>query len=91
VLTLAAPARLGEAIELLRRFEPVQQVATVPRTNDQLHITVADAQEWLPEVLNILEDRDGPNIVVERAHELEISYDEVFIKIMQAQEESAHG
>ena len=90
-LTLADPARLLEAIELLDRFDPVQQVAAVPRTNDQLHVTVEDAYEWLPEVLHLLGDRTGANIMVERAHELTISYDEVFIKIMQAEEEAANG
>lgn len=87
---LADPSRIAEAIEVLRRYEPVHDVRRVPGTDDQLHVSVADAGEWLPEVLNVLEDTDGPGIVVESAEEYQISYDDVFIKIME-QEEAAHG
>src|SRR5262245_10280157 len=79
-ITLADPARMAEAIEILRRYEPVQDVKRLPGSDDQLHITVEDAGEWLPELLNVLEDQDGPNIVVADAEEYQISYDDIFIK-----------
>jgi len=87
---LADPGRVAEAIEVLQRYEPVRDASRVPGTDDQLHVNVADAGEWLPEVLNVLENPSGPGIVVESAEEYQISYDDVFIKIME-QEEAAHG
>jgi ABC-2 type transport system ATP-binding protein len=89
-LTLADPARVAEALELLRVYPPVKDAQPVAETHNQLRVTIDDATEWMPEVLNLLEDRDGPQIVVERAQELQLSFDEVFIRIME-QEESAHG
>ena len=59
-------------------------------TVDQLHVAVADAGEWLPEILNVLENPDGPAITVASAEEFQISYDDVFIKLME-QEEAVHG
>ena len=87
---LADPARLNEAMGLLARFEPVQGVERVPGTDTELYVKVADAGEWLPEVLNYLEDPAGPAIVVESAEEKPVSYDDIFIALMQ-QEEAAHG
>jgi ABC-2 type transport system ATP-binding protein len=87
---LADPGRIAEAIEVLRRYEPVRDVRRVPGADNQLHVSVIDAGEWLPEVLNMLEDSDGPGMVVASAEEYQISYDDVFIKIME-QEEAAHG
>jgi ABC-2 type transport system ATP-binding protein len=89
-LTLADPGRRAEALEVLRRYAPVKDVQPVAGADTQLRVTVDEAAEWMPEVLNVLEDRDGPQIVVERAHELQMSYDEVFIRIME-QQEAAHG
>lgn len=89
-LQLEDPARLGEALMLVQRFAPVRAAHTVPNTDNELLATVDDAGEWMPELLNLLEDPAGPDICVQRAEELEVSYDEVFIKLMQ-QEEAAHG
>jgi ABC-2 type transport system ATP-binding protein len=89
-LHLEDPGRAAEAIELLQRYEPVQTVRRLQGTDNQLHVAVADAGEWLPEVLNALENHDGPGIVVASAEEYQISYDDVFIKLME-QDETAHG
>ncbi|MFL5801641.1 MAG: ABC transporter ATP-binding protein [Roseiflexaceae bacterium] len=89
-IRLADPSRVAEAIEVLRRYEPVRDIRRAPGADDQLHVNVVDAGEWLPEVLNILEDPAGPGIAVESAEEYQISYDDVFIKLME-QEEAAHG
>lgn len=89
-LKLQDPARLGEALMLLQRYEPVREAHTMPNTDDQLLATVEDAGEWLPEVLNLLENPSGPNICVERAEEQEVSYDDVFIKLME-QSEASNG
>ncbi len=89
-LHLEDPGRAAEAVELLRRYDPVQDVRRLQGTDNQLHVAVADAGEWLPEVLNMLENPDGPGIVVASAEEYQISYDDVFIKLME-QEEAAHG
>jgi ABC-2 type transport system ATP-binding protein len=89
-LTLADPVRRDEALDLLRRYPPVKDAQPVDKTNNQLRVTVDEAAEWMPEVMNVLEDRDGPQIAVERAQELQISYDEVFIRIME-QAEDGHG
>lgn len=87
---LADPARVAEAASLLARYEPVQGVERVAGTHNQLYVKVADAGEWLPEVLNLLEDPAGPGIVVESAEEKAVSYDDIFIALMQ-QDEAAHG
>jgi ABC-2 type transport system ATP-binding protein len=83
-------ARAAEAVELLGRYEPVKQARRAPGTDNELHVTVEDAGAWMPEVLNLLEDADGPNIVVDSAEEYQISYDDIFIKIME-QEEAEHA
>jgi ABC-2 type transport system ATP-binding protein len=51
-----------------------------------LYVKVDDAGEWLPEVLNLLEDADGPGIAVESAEEKSVSYDDIFIALMQQDE-----
>jgi ABC-2 type transport system ATP-binding protein len=84
------PARAAEAVELLGRYEPVKQARRAPGTDNELHVTVEDAGAWMPEVLNLLEDADGPNIVIDSAEEYQISYDDIFIKIME-QEEAEHA
>jgi ABC-2 type transport system ATP-binding protein len=89
-LKLTDPARMDDAIAALLRYEPVRDVKRVPGSDDLLHVTVDDAGEWLPEVLNELENRDGPNIVVESAEEFQLGYDDIFIKIME-QQEAAHA
>jgi ABC-2 type transport system ATP-binding protein len=87
---LADPARVNEAMGLLARFEHVQGVERVPGSDVGLYVRVDDAGEWLPEVLNLLENPDGPGIVVASAEEKPVSYDDIFIAIMQ-QEEDAGG
>ncbi len=79
---------------LLQRYDPVKKVEAVPGALADLYVTVEDAGKELPDVLNQLEDPDGPDMIVASAEELPISYDEVFIRIMQQQEqqqEAAHG
>jgi ABC-2 type transport system ATP-binding protein len=89
-LKLADQGRVAAALAALQRFEPVQAVTRVPGSDDLLHVTVEDAGEWMPEVLNQLEVESTPGIVVESAEEFQMSYDDIFIKIMQ-QEEAAHA
>ncbi|HET9223089.1 MAG TPA: ABC transporter ATP-binding protein [Roseiflexaceae bacterium] len=89
-LKLADHGRMAAALAALKRFEPVQSVARVPGSDDLLHVTVDDAGEWMPEVLNQLETNSTPPIVVESAEEYLLSYDDIFIKIME-QEEAAHA
>jgi ABC-2 type transport system ATP-binding protein len=89
-LTLADPARMADAIGALQRYAPVQGVKRAPGSDDTLQVTVADAGEWLPEVLNQLENDTEPSIAVESAEEYQLSYDDIFIKIME-QEEAAHA
>ena len=89
-LKLADPGRMAAALGALQRFEPVRDVKRVPGSDDLLHVTVDDAGEWLPEVLNQLENDSTPSIVVDSAEEFQLSYDDIFIKIME-QEEAAHA
>jgi ABC-2 type transport system ATP-binding protein len=88
-VTLEDPARLKEAAAVLERYEPVKKVLRVPGSDTELHVLVEDAGEWLPEVLNMLENPDGPAIVVASAEELPVSYDDVFIRIMEQSEQEA--
>jgi ABC-2 type transport system ATP-binding protein len=81
---------MAAALAAFQRFEPVQSVTRVPGSDDLLYLTVDDAGEWLPEALNQLENNSTPSIVVESAEEFQLSYDDIFIKIME-QEEAAHG
>jgi ABC-2 type transport system ATP-binding protein len=80
------PARAAEALDLLARFEAVRDAKRAPGADNQLHVTVEDAGAWLPELLNLLENKDGPNIAVDSAEEYQISYDDIFIKIMEQEE-----
>jgi ABC-2 type transport system ATP-binding protein len=93
-LTLAEEQQLRTALDRLARFAPVKKAERVAGTDDQLHITVDDAGEWLPEVLNFLEKNSADPITIASAEELQISYDDIFIKIMQQEEqkqEAANG
>jgi ABC-2 type transport system ATP-binding protein len=93
-ITLAEPHQIRSALDRLARFAPITKAERVTGTDNQIHITVTDAGEWLPEVLNFLEkNSDGP-IAIASAEELQISYDDIFIKIMQQEEqkqEAANG
>ncbi len=79
-----------------RRWREVVKAANrspKPGTETDIHVVVDDAREWLPEVLNRLENQ-RPRIAVASAAPVEVSYDEVFIKIMQQDEqrqEAARG
>jgi ABC-2 type transport system ATP-binding protein len=85
-MQLADAARLGDAMALLTRFEHVRGVERVAGSDKALYVKVDDAGEWLPEVLNLLEDADGPGIAVESAEEKSVSYDDIFIALMQQDE-----
>jgi ABC-2 type transport system ATP-binding protein len=85
-MQLADAARLGDAMALLTRFEHVRGVERVAGSDKELYVKVDDAGEWLPEVLNLLEDADGPAIAVESAEEKSVSYDDIFIALMQQDE-----
>jgi ABC-2 type transport system ATP-binding protein len=95
-LTLADPEDVRRALETLKRWTEVVKAAyrsPKPDAEGDLHIVVDDAREWLPEVLNRLTNQ-RPRIAVASAAPVEVSYDEVFIKIMQLDEqrqEAAHG
>jgi ABC-2 type transport system ATP-binding protein len=64
----------------------VQDVQRAPGSEHGIHVVVDDAREWLPEVLNRLENQ-RPKIAVESAAPIEVTYDEIFIKIMQQDEQ----
>ncbi|NWF81552.1 MAG: ABC transporter ATP-binding protein [Chloroflexi bacterium] len=88
-LTLKDPDQVHRALEVLRRWKDVVKAAH--RSPDleaeaDLHVVVENAREWLPEVLNRLENQK-PRINVESAAPVEVSYDEVFIKIMERDEQ----
>jgi ABC-2 type transport system ATP-binding protein len=92
-VTLASPDDLRRAIESLKRWNGVVKDARrSPASESDLHVVVDDAREWLPEVLNRLENQ-RPRIVVTSAAPIEVSYDEIFIKIMQMdeQKQAAHA
>ena len=92
-MTLANPADRERALEDLVRWrrrdadgdKVVKEVRRVPGSDTDIHVVVEDAREWLPEVLNRLEGR-SPRIAVAGAAPVEVSYDEVFITIMQQDE-----
>jgi ABC-2 type transport system ATP-binding protein len=93
-LTLKDPDQMRAALARLTRFAPVKQAERAPGSDDQIHATVDDAGEWLPEVLNFLEKNTDMPIKISSAEEFQISYDDVFIKIMQreeAKQEAASG
>ncbi len=84
-LTLKNPEEVHRALEVLRRWNDVVRAAhrsPNPDAEADIHVVVEDAREWLPEVLNRLENQK-PRIGVESAAPVEVSYDEVFIKIME--------
>jgi ABC-2 type transport system ATP-binding protein len=102
-VTLEDPDDMRKAIDSLRRWDQrdekgekvVKEVRRSPKPDSEvdLHVVVEDAREWLPEVLNYLESR-RPKVEVASAAPLEVSYDEVFIKIMeqdQQKQEVARG
>jgi ABC-2 type transport system ATP-binding protein len=92
-VTLVNPADRKRALEDLVRWrrrdadgeKVVKEARPVPGSEADLHVVVEDAREWLPEVLNRLEGR-SPRIAVAGAAPVEVSYDEVFIRIMQQDE-----
>jgi ABC-2 type transport system ATP-binding protein len=82
-LTLESPADMAEAVETLERWdEVVSGVRRDPSSAVDLNVVVDDARERLPQVLNRLENK-RPSIKVSAASPLEVSYDEVFITIME--------
>lgn len=87
-LTLDNPDEVRRAITVLSRWEAVvRAVRRAPNGNEaDLHVVVEDAREWLPEVIKRLENQ-RPRIVVASAAPLEVSYDEIFIKLMQQDEQ----
>lgn len=93
-VTLEKPEDVARALETLGRWGAVvKEARPVPGSATDIHVVVDDAREWLPEVLNRLENQ-RPRIVVSGAAPLEISYDEIFIKLMEAdaqQQEATRG
>ncbi|MFV9505325.1 MAG: ABC transporter ATP-binding protein [Oscillochloridaceae bacterium umkhey_bin13] len=87
-LTLDNPDEVRRAITVLQRWEAVvREVRRAPNgIEGDLHVVVEDAREWLPEVIKRLENQ-RPRIVVASAAPLEVSYDEIFIKLMQQDEQ----
>ncbi len=87
-VTLAEPDDVRRAIDSLKRWKDVvidARRSPNPAAEADIHVVVEDAREWLPEVLNRLENQ-RPRISVASAAPLEVSYDEIFIKIMQQDE-----
>jgi ABC-2 type transport system ATP-binding protein len=87
-VTLDNPDDVRRAIETLKRWTDVfadARRSPNPAAEADIHVVVEDAREWLPEVLNRLENQ-RPRISVASAAPLEVSYDEIFIKIMQQDE-----
>lgn len=93
-LTLDDPENIGRALATLRRWrDVVKSVRVAPNSETDLHVVVEDAREYLPEVLNRLENQ-RPRIVVASAAPLDVSYDDIFIRLMeeaQAPQEADHG
>lgn len=101
-MTIEDPLEVLKAMDALRRWDQrtangeklVKEVRRSPKADAEtdIHVIVDDAREWLPEVLNYLESR-RPKIEVASAAPLEVSYDEVFIKIMEQDQikEAANG
>lgn len=82
-LTLADPASLAKAIGTLQHYPHIKEVRYVPESDRELYVTVDDAGDWMPEVLNLLGNPNGPNITVESAEELALTFDDVFIRIIR--------
>jgi ABC-2 type transport system ATP-binding protein len=81
----------GQAIQALRRYEPVHGVRDAGVDSDgmvTLHVTVDNAAIAMADVLNVLEDPDGPHITIQSAKEHLVSYDDVFIRIMEQAEQT---
>ncbi|RRR74307.1 MAG: ABC transporter ATP-binding protein [Candidatus Viridilinea halotolerans] len=88
-MTLADPDDMPRALATLRRWkEVVRSARPAPDAEREadLHVVVDDAREWLPEVLARLTNQ-RPRIVVASAAPLDVSYDEIFIKLMRQDEE----
>ncbi len=87
-VTLADAEDLPRAMATLRRWDIVRSVrpSSNPEAETDLHVIVDDAREWLPEVLARLANQ-RPRIPVVSAAALEVSYDEVFIKLMRQDEQ----
>jgi ABC-2 type transport system ATP-binding protein len=88
-VTLADPDDMPRALATLRRWKDVVRAvrpSPKPEAEADLHVVVDDAREWLPEVLTRLTNQ-RPRIVVASAAPLEVSYDEIFIKLMQQDEQ----
>lgn len=88
-VTLEEPDDVRRALETLKRWKEVVHDARRspnPEAEADIHVAVDDAREWLPEVLNRLENQ-RPRIGVASAAPIEVSYDEIFIKIMQMDEQ----
>lgn len=90
-LHLYDPRHMRAALERLKHFVPVKAARRTSGADDQIYVTVEDAGEWLPEVLNFLEKNPEVHIPIARAEKLQISYDDIFITLMQeyAQQEEA--
>jgi ABC-2 type transport system ATP-binding protein len=97
-LTLADPAMVRAAIAVLLNWperdssgKPVVRDAhRAPGSDDRIHVVVEDAREWLPEVMYLLEQQEPP-IVVSQAAPLDITYDDIFIRLMQQDDRQEAG
>lgn len=85
-LTLHNPADTSTALATLRRFPAVHKAVRAADNEAQLLVTVEDAGERMPQILNLLADPAGPNIRIDSAEEKPVSYDEVFIQLMERDE-----
>ena len=70
---------------LLRWQDVVKDARRAPGSETDIHVVVDDAREWLPELIKRLENL-RPRVVVAGGAPLDVSYDEVFIRVMQAEE-----
>lgn len=80
------PDLVSQALHVLQKHPSVKHVQRAPKTDNEIHVTVEDASRELPGLLNLLEDSDGPAMTITGASELEIPYDEIFIRIMEQAE-----
>ncbi len=82
-------SREYDALRVLRRNPLVRYIRHIDINDDGnviLQVTVENAAEALPDLIKLLEDEEGPHIEVVSAARHEISYDDIFIRIMQEQE-----
>lgn len=82
-------SREYDALRALRRHPLVRYIRHIDINDDGnviLQVTVENAAEALPDLIGLLENSEGPNIEVISAARHEISYDDIFIRIMQEQE-----